>query len=73
MSPAALAKLIKRSIQRTFKRHIEEREERIGRTVICRRVNGKVKRQIMKREKTRKKSKDEHQEKFICLNVTRTQ
>jgi hypothetical protein len=27
----------------------------------------------MKREKTRKKSKDEHQEKFICLNVTRTQ
>jgi hypothetical protein len=55
MSPAALAKLIKRSLQRTFKRHIEEREERIGRTVICKSVNGKVKKQRMKREKNKKK------------------
>jgi hypothetical protein len=46
---------IKRSLQRTFKRHIEERRERDGRTVTCRRVNGKVKRQRMKREKKQEK------------------
>ena len=46
---------IKRSLQRTFKRNIEERKERDGRTVMCRRVSGKVKRQRMKREKRKKK------------------
>ena len=42
-------------------------------TVMCRRVNGKVKRQRMEREKERKGNKDEQPKKLIWLNVTRLQ
>jgi hypothetical protein len=52
MSPTALAKL-NSFYKEHLKRNIEERKKRNGRTVMCSRINGKVKRQ--KNEKRKNK------------------